>query len=69
MRFLPYLLVGSMLIPVLLWFVISRSVIQGQANSFVAADLWVLGSLGLCSVAVFVLLSRWMHKVMVQTGA
>jgi hypothetical protein len=67
MRFLPYILVGSMSIPVLLWIFISNFVVRGSTTNFAVSDLWVLGLLGAIMVVSFYLLSTWMHRSIRET--
>jgi len=67
MRFLPYLLVGSMALPVLLWVFINNFVVKGTSNTLTNQDVWVLGSLGVFVVVAFVLLSTWMDKAIQKT--
>jgi amino acid permease len=67
MRFLPYLLVGSMTLPVLIWVFINNFVVKGTSNNLNTQDFWVLGSLGVFVVAAFYLLSTWMDKFIQKT--
>ena len=64
MRFLPYLLVASMTVPVLLWVFIGNFVVRGSSTAFTGADYVILGTLGCFVVAAFLLLSTWMHRHM-----
>ena len=68
MRFLPYILVGSMTVPILLWIFISNFVVRGSTTAFAVSDLWVLGLLGAIMVAAFFLLSTWMDRAIRNTA-
>lgn len=68
MRFLPYLLVASMTVPILIWVFISNFVIRGSSTSFPVSELWTLGLLGAIVVTAFYLLSTWMHRTIRETS-
>ena len=67
MRFLPYLLVASMTLPIIIWFVIDKLVIKSSAAFFGTNDMIVLGSLGAVMLVAFYLLSTWMDKYVQRT--
>lgn len=68
MRFLPYLLVAAMTVPILIWVFISNFVIRGSSSSFQASDLWILAMLGAIVLSAFYLLSTWMHRAIRETS-
>ncbi len=61
MRYLPYVLVAAMAVPVLIWVLINSFVIH-NSSTFTTGDVAVLVSLGGFMVAAFVMLSKWMSK-------
>lgn len=68
MRVLPYVLVGFMALPIVIWVLINNLVIHSSSSAFSVSDVWVLGSLGCFVAASFVLLPTWMAKAMKKTG-
>lgn len=67
MRFLPYLLVLAMGAPVFVWFLVNSLMVKGSSTSFAGGDMTVVVTLGLCMLAAFGLLARWMDKVISKT--
>lgn len=67
MRFLPYLLIFFMALPIFAWVAIDVWVIKGNSTVFSGMDKGVLLSLGAFMLAAFGLLARWMDKMIVKT--
>lgn len=65
MRFLPFVMIGFMILPILIWFFV-QVVVLGDASSVTrfAAENWVQ-ILGVGTIAVFalVLLGGWMSRM------
>ncbi|OIQ97927.1 hypothetical protein GALL_201090 [mine drainage metagenome] len=68
MRFLPYVLVGFMALPIVIWTLINTLVVKSSTSAFSTGDVAVLGSLGVFVALSFVLLPRWIVGVMKRTG-
>ncbi|MDA8230390.1 MAG: hypothetical protein M0006_03535 [Magnetospirillum sp.] len=67
MRFLPYVLVAAMALPIVIWSTINLMVVESSAPAFAGADLWVIGSLGAVVLVAFVRLATWMDAAMRRT--
>jgi hypothetical protein len=65
-RFLPYALVLACAAPIIAWFLVNLAV-KGTANTFGGMDTTVLVTLGVCTLAAFGLLARWMDKYIQRT--
>ena len=62
MRFLPYLLVGLMSVPLLVWTLLEVFVLPTNATPFASKDLVKMGTLALLALPAMGLLAWWMSR-------
>ncbi|WP_142848745.1 hypothetical protein [Telmatospirillum sp. J64-1] len=68
MRFLPYIFVVAMVVPLGIWVVINNFVVKGTSTSFGAFDWYMIGPGAVFMVVALSLLARWMDKMIQRTG-
>ena len=62
MRFLPYLLVGLMSVPLVVWTLLEIFVLPTNATPFASADLVKIGTLAVLALPAMGLLAWWMSR-------
>ncbi len=62
MRFLPYLLVGLMSVPLIVWTLLEVFVLPTNATPFASKDLVKMGTLALLALPAMGLLAWWMSR-------
>ena len=62
MRFLPYVLVALMAMPVVVWTTLEVFVLPTQATPFASFDLFKMSSLALLALPAMGLLAWWMSR-------
>lgn len=69
MRFLPFVMIGFMILPILIWFFV-QVVVLGDASSVTrfAAENWVQAlGVGTIAVVALVLLGGWMSRMIARS--
>ena len=62
MRFLPYLLVGLMSVPLIVWTLLEVFVLPTNATPFASKDLVKIGTLAVLALPAMGLLAWWMSR-------
>ena len=62
MRFLPYLLVGLMSVPLIVWTLLELFVLPTNATPFASKDLVKMGTLAVLALPAMGLLAWWMSR-------
>ncbi len=62
MRFLPYLLVALMSVPLIIWTLLELFVLPTGATPFASTDLVKMGTLALLALPAMGLLAWWMSR-------
>ena len=62
MRFLPYMLVGLMSVPLIVWTLLELFVLPTNATPFASKDLVKMGTLAVLALPAMGLLAWWMSR-------